>query len=557
MKKSRLFVVVLVTVATACTGSGSGGGGSAGPSGTIKEGGFLRIAAYDFIDSMNPYVGFNNDTYSTFQMIYPYLVQYDVETLEFIPEFAQSWQTSEDGLTWTFHTVPNAKWSDGTPLTAKDAAFTINMEIKYKDDATSSAAGSIANMTSAEATDDNTLVIQYAKQIPMVLANLQQTAILPEHVWSPLATGDGKAIRTYPNVPEDGKPLVCGGPFVLTEFQQDAVALFEKNPNYYGTPPHIDGFGLQLFSNDDAEITALKNGEIDAIESVPVTAVQTLQDAGIEVFTGPATAERDFIINSDPEKTSHRELLNPLVRQAFEHAIDRQSVVETAWLGFASPATTFVPPATGDWHDTSVQGLPFDIDQANALLDQAGYPVGADDIRTGEDGPMSYEVIFPRSERGSGDRAFQIIQADFLKIGVKLTQVPMGDGAAWGEIIKDDYTAFDLAMWNWTPPIDPDFVLSILTCAQLAPAGAWNDSGYCDDEFDSLYEAQGTEMDAQKRLDIVYEMQQKILDDRPYIMITYDMTIDAWSPNWTGFIESVQGFYGSLSNQSMISVHQV
>jgi peptide/nickel transport system substrate-binding protein len=554
MKKSRLVVAVLVVVATACTGGGGGGGGSAGPSGTVKEGGLLRIAAYDFVDSMNPFVGFNNDTYSVFQYIYPYLVQYDAETLEFIPDFAQSWESSKDGLTWTFHTVPNVKWSDGTPLTANDVAFTLNMDIEYKDGATASAAGSIANMTSAEAPDDNTVVLHYAKSVPMVLANLQQTAILPEHVWSDLATGDGKAIKTYPNVPEGGQPVVSGGPFVLTDFKQDSVALFERNPNYYGTLPHIGGFGLQLFSNDDAEITALKNGEIDAIESVPVTAVQTLQDAGMHVFTGTATLERDFIINSNPAKTTHRELLNPLVRQAFDHAIDRQAIVQTAWLGYATPATTFVPPATGAWHDASVQPWPFDLDKANELLDQAGYAMGADGIRVGEDGPMAYDVVFPRSERGSGDRAFQIIQGNFLKIGVKLTQRPMGDGAAFSEIIADDYKTFDLAMWNWTPPIDPDFVLSVLTCAQW---DSWSDSGYCDAKYDDLYTAQGVEMDPQKRQGIVFEMQKMIFDQRPYIMLTYDETIDAWSPNWDGFKESVQGFFCGLTKQSLISVYQV
>jgi peptide/nickel transport system substrate-binding protein len=549
-------LLVLLLVVAGCGGGGGGGGGttSSGPSGPVKEGGFLRIAAYDFVDSMNPYVGFNNDTYSVFQNIYPYLVQYDSETLEFIPEFAQSWEASKDGLTWTFHTVPDAKWSDGQPLTANDVAFTLTMEIEYQDGSTASAAGGIANMVSAEATDDDTVVLHYSKPVPMVLANLQQLAVLPEHVWAPLATGDGKAIKTYPNLPEDGKPLVCGGPFVLTDFKQDAAAVFERNPNYFGTKPHIDGFGLQLFSNDDAEITALKNGEIDAIESVPVTAVQTLKDAGMTVFTGPATLERDFIINSNPAKTTHRELLDPLVRQAFDYAIDRQGIVETAWLGFSSPATTFVPAATGDWHDSSVQVWPFDLDKANELLDQAGYAVGADGIRVGQDGPMAYEVIFPRSERGAGDRAFQIIQDDFLKIGVKLTQKPMGDGAAFSEIIADDYSTFDLAMWNWTPPIDPDFVLSVLTCAQW---DSWSDSGYCNAKYDDLYAAQGTEMNDRKRHEIVDEMQRMIYDQRPYIMLTYDMTVDAWSPNWEGFVESVQGFFPGLSNQSLISVHQV
>ena len=553
MKRFAMIAVVLVMAATAC-GGGGGGGGTAGPSGQVKEGGFLKLAGYDFIDSMNPYVGLNGDAYSAWQYIYPYLIQFKTQELDYGPDFATSWDTSKDGLTWTFHTVPDAKWSDGEPLTAEDVAFTFNMNIKFKRGATGMIAAAMANLVEVEATDPNTAVFHYSRQVPMVLSNVQQVAILPEHVWAEFATGDGKAIKTFPNLPEEGEPVVSGGPFMITEFKPDELAIFEKNPSYYGTPAHIDGFGLQFFSNEDAEITALKTGEIDAIESVPVTAVQTLQDAGMEVYTGPALTERDFIINSNPKKTVNRELLNPLVKEALEYATDRETIVQTAWLGYATPATTVVPPATGKWHDASIQALPFDLDKANELLDQAGYAMGSDGIRIGEDGPMAYDVLFPGSERGAGDRAFQIIQGDFLKIGVKLTVRPMGGGAVFTEMTKDDYTTFDLAMWNWTPPIDPDFVLSVLTCGQF---GSWSDSGYCNPKYDELYKAQGAEMDPQKRLEIVYEMQKMVYDDRPYIMLTYGTTIDAWSPKWAGFVQSVQGLFPFLSKESLTQVHQV
>lgn len=546
MKKWLLGVVVLVLVASACTGGGAGN--NAGP----KTGGFLKIAAYDFIDSMNPYVGQNNDSYSAYQYIYPYLVEVDSKTLDYVPDFATSWETSSDGLTWTFHLVPNAKWSDGQPLTSKDVAWTFNTDVKYQDGPTAGSAGTIAHLTKATTPDESTVVLHYSEPVPMVLANVQQVTILPEHVWGRYGTGDGKALRTYPNLPSDGKPVVSGGPFMVTQFKPDELALFQKNPNYWGTPAIIDGFGLQLFSNEDAEITAIENGRIDAIESVPFTAVQTLQSAGIHVAERPGLTERDFIINSNPQKTTHRELLNPLVRQAFEYAIDRNKIVQTAALGYAQPAATIVPPATGKWHDPNIQPLPFSLDKANQLLDEAGYQKGPDGIRIGEDGPMEYDVLFPGSERGAGDRAFQIIQSDFAQIGVKLTQRPMGGGAVFQEMTKDNYKTFDLAMWSWTPPIDPDFVLSVLTCAQY---GDWSDSGYCNPAYDKLYAAQGSEMDPQKRLQIVYQMQKMVYDDRPYIMLTYEEAIDAWTSKWTGFVQSPAGLFPFLSKESLTQVH--
>ena len=546
-------LLVLAVVTVACSNGTPAPSSSSSAGGAVKEGGTLRLAAFDGIDSLNPFVGVNDDAYSAYMEMYPYLVQYDSK-LNFAPDFATSWTHTSDGMTWTFKTVANAKWSDGQPLTASDVAFTYNMIIKYQNGPTGSAASSVAGLQNVTASDPTTVVLHYSKPVPSPLAAAQQIAILPEHVWGKLATGDGKAIKTYPNTPSKDHPVVCGGPFVVTQYQQDAVTLFQKNPNFYGPAPHIDGFGLQFFSNEDAEVTAIKNGQIDAIESVPATSVATLKAAGVHVYTGPALTYRTFIINSSPNKTQHKELLNPKVREAFEYAIDRQKIVQTAWLGYAQPGSTIVPPSTGKWHDPNVHPLPFDLAKANEILDSLGFAKGSDGIRVADGHPMSYDVLFPNSERGAGDRAFSIIQSDFAQIGVKLIQRPVS--GAYSEITGSDnkYSSFDLAMWNWTPPVDPDFILSVMTCDSW---GDWNDSGYCNAQYDALYAQEQHAVDPQERLKLVYEMQAKIAQDRPYIVLSYDDTIDAWSNQWTGFVQSIQGLFPFLSKQSLESVHQV
>jgi peptide/nickel transport system substrate-binding protein len=541
-------------VSVACTNNAptSGGGGPSGGA-AVKEGGILRLAAFDGIDSLNPFVGINDDSYSTYENIYPYLVQYDAK-VNFAPDFATSWSHTPDGSTWTFKTQANATWSDGQPLTAEDVAFTYNTIIKYQDGSTGSAASSVAGLDSVTASDPTTVVLHYSKPIPSPLAAAQQVAILPQHVWGKYAVGDGKGLKTFPNTPDKDHPVVGGGPFTVTQYQQDAVTLFAKNPNFYGPAPHIDGFGLQFFSNEDAEVTALKSGRIDAIESVPTTSVSTLKSAGFNVYTGPALTYRTFIINTSPNKTDHKELLDPKVREAFEYAIDRQKIVQTAWLGYAQPGSTIVPPSTGKWHDSSINPLPFDINRANQILDGLGFQRGSDGVRVADGQPMTYDVLFPNSERGAGDRAFEIIQSSFSQIGVKLVQRPVS--AAYSEIIGSNtkYDSFDLAMWNWTPPVDPDFILSVMTCGSW---GDWNDSGYCNADYDAMYTQQQHAIDPQQRLQLVYQMQQKIAQDRPYIVLNYNDTIDAWSTKWAGFVQSIQGFFPFLSKQSLESVHQV
>ena len=201
------------------------------------RGGTLRIGTSSGIISPNPFVGFNQDDYSTWMHIYPILVQYDTTTptYEYVPNFASEWERSEDGLTVTFHTAPGAKWSDGQPLTAEDAAWTINMIKKFADGPTGTWAGTVQILETIEATDPNTLVATYETPSGTALFDLGFTPILPQQVWEQFATGDGKGIGTFSNEPADGEPLVGGGPFVLTEYRKNDIALFERNPNFYGT----------------------------------------------------------------------------------------------------------------------------------------------------------------------------------------------------------------------------------------------------------------------------------------------------------------------------------
>lgn len=549
--------LVLILIVPACSSSSGGNGkGSAGP---IKEGGVLRIGTSSGMSSPNPFVGYNQDDYSVWMQIYPSLLQYDTttSTYDYMPSFATDWNQSSDGLTVTFHTVPDAKWSDGEALTAEDAAWTFNTIKQYAHGPTSSWAGSVTFVKSVQTPDPNTLVVTYERPSGTALFDLGLTMILPPQVWEQYATGDGKPLKQFPNEPENGQPLVGGGPFIMTEYRKNDIALFQKNPNWYGTMPHIDGFGLQFYRNEDAMITALKSGQLDAINEIPPTSVETLKSAGMEVYEGQALALRDFIFNVNPDKTQHRELLNPQVREAMEYAIDRPSIVDTAWLGYASPGSTIIPEgnATGgvEWHNPNVQPLPFDIDKANQILDSLGYQKGSDGIRVAEGQPMSYSVVFPQDEEGAGDRAFQIIQQGFKQIGVQITQKRLDDNAAWDAMYSGGKYIFDIAMWDWFPAADPDFVLSVLTCDQY---GNWNDTGYCDPTYDKLYKDQKSAVDPQERQKIIYQMQEMVYKDRPYIILTYDKRLDAWSPNWADLVESTQGIFNNFSTQSLTSVHQ-
>src|SRR5689334_13267876 len=379
--RALLAATATVTVVAAC-GGGSGGGSQGGS--TVKEGGVFRMGTSSTIDSLNPFIAFQSDAYTTFEYIYPTLVQY-TPALKIVPNFARSWTTSPDGRTWTFSLAPNAKWSDGKPLTAADAAWTFTTIQKFADGATANSAGYVAHMKSATAPNATTVVLTYKQPVANVLSQVQQVPILPEHIWAKYATGNGKALTRFSN----DAPIVSGGPFILDKYTPKQIALFKRNPTFYGPKPHIDGLGLQFFATTDAMITALKSNQLDGVEvPVPPTSVATLKAAHFVVRSTPSYNFDDFIINSNPKQDpSHRELLNPLLRQAFDAAIDRQAIIKTSLLGHGQPGSSILGPAIGHWYDPAIKPTPFDLAKANQLLDQAGYKMGPNGLRVANGHP--------------------------------------------------------------------------------------------------------------------------------------------------------------------------
>jgi peptide/nickel transport system substrate-binding protein len=536
-----LAIAALIFAATA-TGSGS----------SSKSGGTFRLGTASGIDSLNPYVAFNQDAYSAFEYIYPILVQYDSH-LHYAPFFATSWHASKDGKSWTFKTQPHAKWSDGKPLTAADAAWTINTDVKYKDGAAANVAGLVSHITGAKAPNATTLIVNYDARVnpTWVLGQFQQYAILPQHIWAQHIGKKGAGLKTFPN----SAPVVGSGPFNLVRFKQNDVALFQRNASYWGPKPKVDVFGLQQYSNDDAMITALKAHDLDAVESVPATTMQTLRNSGFVVDDVKGLDQTDFIINSNPKKKHHRELLNLKVKEAFDHAIDRKKIISVVYLGAAQLPSSIIPaPAGAGWHNTTLKTPTFNIALANKILDKLGYKKGPGGIRVANGKKMSYDVIIPTDVQ-SLPRTFQIIQADFAKIGVQLKEDALDSTAAFNKMAGSNYTyqGFDLAMWDWTALIDPDFMLSVTTCAQW---GGWSDSGFCDKHYDKMYSQQQTAATPAQRRKIVWQMQAYLYKHRPYLWLANDDQVSAVSKSWAGFVNTAQGPFNELNISVLTHVHQ-
>jgi len=547
------MAVALATTAAACSSSSSATSTASGGAGVV-EGGVLRLGSSSSIDSLNPFKAFEQDAYNVFQYIYPYLVQWD-ENLQLVGEWAGDWTWNADDTEVTFDLTTGGTWSDGEPVTADDAAYTLNLILKYPGP-TGLMAGYAKHITAAEAVDEGTLKLTYEAPVneAWALSELQQIPMLPEHIWSAQEGEDGKGLRQFTN----DAPIVSGGPFVLNEYTKDEFVQFTRNDGFYGPKPHIDGWGLKFFTNEDAMVSALENDELDAVESIPAAALEKLQaNPNMVVSETPGIYFDDFITNSN--KPLHEELLDPKVREAFEYAIDRQSMVDTIMLGHGNIASTIVSEATGDWHNPDVQPLPFDIDKANQILDDAGYARGSDGTRMANGHPMEYEILTPTDVTGV-DREFEIIQSGFEQIGVKVSQKALDSSTLFDVMAGPEYSypnsydKFDLALWDWYPLPDPDFILSVVTCEQW---GFWSDTGYCNKQYDANYEKQGLITDQDQRKQLVWDMQAQIAEDRPYIAMINRNVLEAHSAKWDGFVMSPIGSFTAYSKLTLEQVHQV
>lgn len=555
MRKRALLVIAvmaLVVAVPACGGDGDSAEdtGTGKTDGTPVKGGILRVGSINYIDSLNPFNYIESQAYQAMLMIYPQLVQYAQgdDGLVIEGDWAESWETSPDGKDWAFKLKPGGEWSDGTPLTANDAAWTINTIIKYAAGPTAVAAPALAHVVSAEATDENSLVIHYDAPVGNVLAQLEQLFIVPQHVWEPLVGANGKNLKTFH--PEQNLPVVSAGAYTIKEYEKKGTTVFIPWEGYYGEPSNAEAVTLTYFTNSDSMISELRQGNLDWVDQVPFNAVKVLEeDDNLVVNKVPGAETTNITWNSNPRKPKNRELLDPQVKKALSMCVDRERIIEVVFNGYASLVESLVGHIAGPMENPNLGPLEYDCEAGNQMLDDLGYERGSDGTRiapatTGEYAqeahPMEYEVITPTSTDFNVDRSFEIVQEGFAEAGVKLTQKVGGDTTASYALETDDncdgeastgYATFDMAMWDWVGYIDPDFMLSVVTKGQWC---SWSDTGWDNPEYDEMYLRQGTLVNPEERKQLVWEMQQMIYDNFVYTQLTNHEYIDAHSDKWAG-----------------------
>jgi peptide/nickel transport system substrate-binding protein len=541
-----LALLVLVAVAAAGCGSSSSGGStsSASPSGDQPV--FKLGTVGGGYDSLNPFVGVYAQDYAAWMLMYPNLVQYSND-LKAQPDFADSWTTSANGLTWTFKTHAGATWSDGQPLTAKDAAFTINTVVRLQGGSAAALSPFVPGIKSATATDDTTLVVKLSAPSAALIANLFQLPILPEHFWAPYAKGDGAKLKTVTMDPAK-ETLVVAGPFTIEKLDIKGTTIFKRVDTFYGPKPMITGYGYQLFTNADAAIQALKAGQIDCVDQLPPTSADPIKsDANLQIQGFGGSIPQTLIVNDSTNNTKHPELRNLQVREALNLGVDRTAMIDSVYNGFAVPGGSlllnlYVP----QFMSASVPIPARDVAKANQLLDGLGFAKGSDGIRVANGVKMEYTLLVGTMTRAVDSRLAEILKQNFAELGIGLQQKVVDNQVPLIFTTPKPYTDFDmtLILWGLTP--DPDWSLLISTSTML---GAFNLTGYSSPEYDKLWTQQTSQMDPANRKATIDQMSALLVKDQVFVPICYTQIVTAWNKQWQGVPDAGApfGFYTYLN----------
>ncbi len=480
----------------------------------------IHVGSTYIWDTANPTFGWYG--YTIRYLLYDTLVE-EAGIGNFVPGLAESWEVSDDGLIWTFKIREGVTFHDGTPCTAEDVAWSLNWTIENEIETFSFY---LVNFAEIVALDPTTLQVTLSDPVGNMEYLLMYVWILPQSVWGEM---------TYDEIMEF-EDLAAGigtGPYKLVDWAEGEYLIMEANKDYWRTTPVIDRIVYHEYSTEDLMVQALQAGEVDAVEDVPGPAIQALEGVeNVELAVMDSTVIDELIINSHENGTQPASLWDPAVRLAIAYGIDKQQIVNVAYLGYADPATTVVPTSLGDWHNSDIVDVPFDPEEGARVLEEAGYvDSDGDGIREDADGnPLEYRLN--ATDDATEARILEIISDGLAQVGISAPPVLMDEDSLIGLYPAFD---FDLIYWGWGLDPDPDFAMLIFTCDQREEGG-WSDSGYCDEEFEEMYLEQGVTVDHEARRQLIWEMQAKLFEDRPYIVLTYTKTVQAFrSDRFTGF----------------------
>lgn len=440
---------------------------------------------------------------------------------------ASRWSSSEDGLTWTIELRPEAKFSDGQPVTSADVVFSVRAALGTPAGADLKVDGQPATV---RALDDHTVVLTFPAPYGPGLSMLENLPILPQHkLEAAMAAGTLASVWATSVAPSE---IVGAGPFVLKEYVPGQRLRFARNPHFFGrddagTPlPYLDEIDMTIVPEANTELLRLQSGDADVITnfvSAEDLAVLRQSEASGRVRltdAGPAIDVTTFWFNLRPDAKAvagRPWLVAPEFRRAISHAVNRQAIVDTVFLGEAIVAYGPVTPGHGDWFVPDLPAAAFDVARARALLtsmdlsDRNGDGM-LDDARNQ---PVRFSVL-TRSGQPAFEKTMAVVQEQLRQVGIAMDVVALPAGEIVTRYTAGDFEA--IYFGGRASTRDPVGSLSFWMSSggfhwwnpgQVTPATPW------EARIDELMMQQSVTTDRAMRRRLFDEAQRILADEMP------------------------------------------
>lgn len=537
-RRGPLLVLAMAFALAACGGSSAASDTpSVAPSASAPEGSTdpgapdedvtLTVAFPTDPQSFNGVIHNFSYTAQVGVQIYNRLLAYDPD-YNLVGDLAESWEVSEDGTVWSFQLRDDVVWHDGEPFTSADVEFHYGELLSEW--GTSPAAIAVRALESIDTPDDYSITFTFSQptHVDAFVDLYADTFILPRHVF---ADGD------FENHPANLAP-VGTGPFKFVEYEQNVSIVLEANDEYYGGRSEIDRLIFRIIAEPAAAVLALRSGEVDVIEmshSIPPAEVPNLQeDPNLEVDPIPYYTTGWLAFSSRPEAIEANPwLADEDVRRAIAMAIDRDFLVERVLNNVTNKVETVVSDTIPWAHNPDVVSTEYNPDEAERLLDEAGWPRQDNGVRF--TARMPVPIITGLSD--AGDAMIEMLR----NVGIEL-QVEQTELSAYLETyLRHEEGLRDFPMTVISGATGPNpVVIRTWYDSNRTPADdppGFNMYWYENAEVDRLLEEAASIVDQEAAAPVFKEIQALIAADSYIYPLFNRYHIEAWNTKFSGFAE--------------------
>ena len=457
--------------------------------------------------TLDPHAQNEGPTHTLNHHIYETLVAREIDG-SLAPRLATEWGILEDDDTiWEFKLREDVVFHDGTALTADDVVFSIQRAQAE----TSDMRGLHGSVEDVIAVDDHTVHVQMEGPSPLYVQNLTNTFIMSrawaeEHgVEEPQDFAGGEESHAVRNA--NGT-----GPYTVVERDPESRTELAWFEDHWADQPDITRVIYTPISSDSTRVAALLSGEVDFVQDLPIQDIERLeQDGDVTVVRGPENRSIFFSYDQGSEElisanVDGNPFASPEVREAMALALDRDAIQQVVMRGESQPSGTVAPPFVHGWTEEMHEYPEPDIERAQELMAEAGYPDGFSvDLHTPNDRYLNDEAIS------------QAFVGMLGQIGIEANLVSQTRSLHF-PLIQNRETDFYLLGWG-VPTFDSQYIFDFLVHSTEGARGGWNASNYNNDEVDALIQEMATETDEEVRDALIAEVWDQVQSDRVFLPV--------------------------------------